>query len=283
MGIRDLIFGKRPKDEPDLTEHLEVLNTFTASAIAVMRSDGTPFSRLGGLPCLPPEIAWPEWRGQPLAFLAQFDLSEIPENCDRHGLPTTGLLYFFYDQDQLTRGFDPKDIGSWRVLYTESEVNDCMDRGAPEGLIAECIYQAKPIKFDAIQTYPDAQDPRIEALGLNDLQFDQYCDRRDSVYPEGQPAHQLFGHSSPIQTNAMDLECQLASNGLYCGDSSGYKDPRAKDLEPGRKDWLLLFQLDSDDDANMMWGDVGRLYFWIRKQDLRSFRFDQCWMILQCY
>ena len=41
-------------------------------------------------------------------------------------------------------------------------------------------------------------------------------------------------------------------------------------------------QLDSDDAAKMMWGDAGRLYFWIRDQDLRERRFDKTWMIYQC-
>ena len=31
-----------------------------------------------------------------------------------------------------------------------------------------------------------------------------------------------------------------------------------------------------------MWGDVGRLYFWIRDADLRARRFDATWLILQC-
>jgi uncharacterized protein YwqG len=53
-------------------------------------------------------------------------------------------------------------------------------------------------------------------------------------------------------------------------------------LENGRSDWLLLFQLDSDDAAKMMWGDAGRLYFWITKQDLARRDFSNVWMILQC-
>ena len=80
----------------------------------------------------------------------------------------------------------------------------------------------------------------------------------------------------------MDLECQLVSNGLYCGDSSGYNDPRRERLEAGRSDWILLLQLDSDDDAGMMWGDCGMLYFWIKKSDLKDNMFENCWMILQC-
>lgn len=80
----------------------------------------------------------------------------------------------------------------------------------------------------------------------------------------------------------MELECQLASNGLYVGNSSGYDDPRRPALEPGAVDWQLLLQIDSDDDVGMMWGDVGMLYFWVRKQDAERADFSNVWMVLQC-
>ena len=80
----------------------------------------------------------------------------------------------------------------------------------------------------------------------------------------------------------MELECQLASNGLYVGDATGYQHPRRFELEGGATDWELLLQLDSDDDADMMWGDAGALYFWIRKQDAETADFSKVWMVLQC-
>lgn len=82
----------------------------------------------------------------------------------------------------------------------------------------------------------------------------------------------------------MQLECQLASNGLFVGNSSGYDDPRRPALEPGAKDWLLLLQIDSDEEnLSTMWGDAGRVYFWIRQQDLQKRDFSNVWLILQCY
>ena len=39
-------------------------------------------------------------------------------------------------------------------------------------------------------------------------------------------------------------------------------------LKPNAKDWRLLLQIDSNEENNYMWGDSGRLYFWIRKVDL---------------
>ncbi len=60
----------------------------------------------------------------------------------------------------------------------------------------------------------------------------------------------------------MKLECQLASNGLYCGDGDAYGSPQGRALADGAEDWRLLLQIDSDEDGpGWMWGDLGRIYF----------------------
>jgi uncharacterized protein YwqG len=94
----------------------------------------------------------------------------------------------------------------------------------------------------------------------------------------------VSGFPHPIQGDEMELECQLVSHGLYCGDSSGIPEPgRRRDFATGPKDWRLLLQIDSDDDLGVMWGDAGILYFWIREEDARAARFDQAWVVLQCH
>jgi uncharacterized protein YwqG len=80
----------------------------------------------------------------------------------------------------------------------------------------------------------------------------------------------------------MELECQLTSHGINTGGSEAYHSDQAHALSAGAEDWLLLLQVDSDDDAGMMWGDSGRLSFWIRKQDAASNDFTKVWMVLQC-
>jgi Domain of unknown function (DUF1963) len=36
-------------------------------------------------------------------------------------------------------------------------------------------------------------------------------------------------------------------------------------------------------DARMQWGDEGRIYLCAHNQDPVTRRFDQCWMVVQCY
>ena len=113
--------------------------------------------------------------------------------------------------------------------------------------------------------------------------YEAYLSLRDELADgTGSPHHHLFGHPQLIQ-NPMELECQLASNGIYCGNSAGYQSEEAKRLEAAAADWRLLLQIDTDEEGpGWMWGDVGRIYFWIKKQDLATRRFTDVWLIFQC-
>ncbi len=107
------------------------------------------------------------------------------------------------------------------------------------------------------------------------------CDVADAPF-RGLPKHQVGGFPAVIQGDDMDLDCQLASSGLYCGDSSGYADPRAATLKAGAANWRLLFQFDTDDDLDIMWGDGGTIYFWVQEREARAGNFANAWLILQC-
>src|SRR5688500_9764688 len=89
----------------------------------VATQDGASRSKIGGLPDVPAHFPWPMWKGYPLAFVAQVDLRAITTEHSLSGLPRDGMLYFFYEQEQSTWGFDPQDRGSWRVMYVSGSVD----------------------------------------------------------------------------------------------------------------------------------------------------------------
>jgi uncharacterized protein YwqG len=240
-------------------------------------------SKLGGLPDLPPGIEWPSWRGQALAFLGQVNLTEVSSFPCARILPQSGLLSFFYDSDQGTWGFDPEDKGSWRVLYSADADSLLSRRDLPEEIPDYARFTPCAATFFEAISLPGVESISIAELDLNEREKQGYWTFLDAFRQERwcEDGHQILGHPYEIQ-GEMRLECQLVSNGLYCGDESGYRSPRRRELEPGATAWKLLLQLDSDDDAAMMWGDVGSLYFWIHENDLRIARFDDVWMILQC-
>ncbi|WP_442813547.1 DUF1963 domain-containing protein [Streptomyces sp. NBC_01244] len=86
--------------------------------------------------------------------------------------------------------------------------------------------------------------------------------------------HQIGGHAHSIQ-NPVEIEIAEA---VTDGDVS-WGDP-ALDKEIGS--WVLLAQFDSDDAADMVWGDGGVLYWLIRPQDLAEYRFDRAVFTWQC-
>ncbi len=60
----------------------------------------------------------------------------------------------------------------------------------------------------------------------------------------------------------------------------GHPDPiQLFDLLP---DQALLLQVDSEDDAGMMWGDLGRLYWWMTKDELARRDFSNVQFDEQC-
>jgi uncharacterized protein YwqG len=78
-------------------------------------------SKLGGSPDLPIGIPWPTWHGRPLDFLLQLDLTEIPRNLAEDLLPERGWIYFFYDIERNTWGYDVSHRGSWRVVFFDGD------------------------------------------------------------------------------------------------------------------------------------------------------------------
>jgi len=258
-----------------------LLTANTKVAIHLAHSESPlGLSKLGGLPNVDSSFVWPIWKDRPLGFLGQIDLSALPRISDCEPFPSSGLLYFFYDQDQSTWGFDPKDIGSWKVLYSP-DMNSHPEAECPLGLPAESIFQEIFLSPQQRITYPTFERLKIDTREYTPREFDIEEHMRNKARPEG-PEHQIGGYPNPMQGDEMELDAQLASNGLYCGDSSGYNDIRASSLKDGSKDWQLLLQLDSDDPAGMMWGDAGMIYFWIKTQDLMAHDFSKVWMVLQC-
>lgn len=228
-------------------------------------------SRMGGLPDLPLGFGWPEWLAtrqewdakarqmrklpparERLDFLAQINLADVAHVLPDSGLPATGSLLFFYDGVAQPWGFDPADRGGARVAYVDV---------SPEGL------RRGGRQRDDFSTKPCRLTPSLlwtidESLGSEDPDdwdaIDSLRERLGLRPDEG--LHHVLGHPQPVQGD-MQLQCQLVANGLYCGNASGYNDPRRATLEPGAADWRLLLQIDTDEHGpGWMWGDCGRIY-----------------------
>ena len=258
----------------------DALSPYAKNAVYMELQEGecaTGASKMGGVPDLPAGMEWPRRSdGVALTFIAQINFAEVhPFDLDGK-LPERGMLWFFYDcsDEGMPWGFDSADADGWQVHYAETA--DLEPVEAPEDL--EVTFSAAGITFasgiDLLSTDSDLCDD----LELPDEEMDDYFDWMDER--EGE-CNKLLGHSDNIQ-GGMELECEYVTNGIYCGDPSGYEKAKALGLDKNAARWSLLMQVESNEDLGMMWGDMGRLYLWITDEDLKARRFEKSWLILQC-
>lgn len=238
-------------------------------------------NRIGGCPDVPEDFEWPRFENHPLSFIAQLNLAEISIWDIDLDLPKTGSLLFFYDCQQRTWGFAPRDQGSAFVLYSSCDPAQLKRVPLPSDIDKMGVFNCCSVGFRPANNYPSYDSifftPELTEDERNRL-F-EYQEQQRAI--DSGPLHRIGGHADCVQ-NPMELDCALVTNGLYCGDGSGYNDPRRKELESDAENWRLLLQIDSDDHAGMMWGDVGMIYYWMNKSDLNGRRFERSWLILQC-
>ncbi|MCL2827921.1 MAG: YwqG family protein [Oscillospiraceae bacterium] len=269
MSVKDKLLEKGYEKQVEILERLALDCIILKTSKSKDEEFSLGESKIGGFPQLPPNFEWPKFNSKPLAFLAQLNLEQIAKYDTQKLLPATGMLYFFHEGGEKVWGFDPKDKGGFKVAYYDGDMSELTNIPLPNDLEDYLKFSPCKLEFSCGKSYP------IDLYGLDDEFFDTITE-----YLEG-TINKLFGYPDLIQGDIF-LESQLVTNGLYCGSPAGYNNPKAKDLEQGASEWVLLFQLDSDDNANMMWGDVGRIYFTIKKQDLKNKAFDASWSSFQC-
>lgn len=278
-GLFDRLFGRKdPAAPPGPMRDVGTLaRPVEREALHLVRKAGASRSMLGGDPALPPGIPWPKRDGRPLRFLARLSLAEVQGISPVAWLPSTGALLFFYDDEEQPWGFDPAHRGGSAVLWLEEPVEGPTVTAAS---IATLLPES-PLELRPLRVLPSLERDECAALELSDEEGDAYIELAEERYG-GLPRHQALGWPSPVQGDLMELECQLASHGVYCGKPSDYDSPRARELAAGAANWRLLLQLDSDDELEMNWGDAGRLYFWVEDSAARKADFSNAWTVLQC-
>jgi uncharacterized protein YwqG len=251
-------------------------------------------SKVGGKPDLPNSFGWVTETNEevevekkflfiskkskrlvtkPLSFIAQINLQEVAKLDNEDLLPKSGILYFFYSAEQEAWGFDIKDRNKFKVLYYNGDLSNLQRKDFPEGLGEDAKYKACSVVPKQEVSLPSGESDAYLHFNEEEMEdFYEYVLGKEST-------NKLLGYADAIQG---EMECELVTNRLYCGDPSGYNNPRAKKLEPNAKDWRLLLQIDSNEECNMMWGDAGRPYFWIKKDDLLNKAFEKSWFSLQC-
>ena len=300
MDLDDVI---KAADSLGLTESF--IRSISAPSVRLVATESTDgFSRLGGQPDLPPELEWPTFevadydaeeiayadkgetpymaeraaalreRGTreplPLAFVAQLDLAQLAGLDTGLPLPKAGYLWFFYELEEQPWGYSPAHRGSFRVLFAEAGTRT-ERREAPAGVEVLQGTHVTATQTLSFRTWPELED---------DEQLDAYESFQDDMAADD-PDHRIGGHPDQIQGD-MTRSCALVTQGVYLGGPPDLAPEELERLAARASEWRLLLQLDSDDDLDWMWGDCGRLYWWMREADIRAGNWDRAWFQLQC-
>lgn len=251
-------------------------------------------SKLGGLPDLPAGAEWPEWRGNPMAFIAQIRLDEASRFDDEAILPATGLLSIFFATDGEPKGNeDDDDPTSWRVMHVDGDPAAFVRRSAPAHLPEGYRFQSSSLACSRWITLPDVDDPEVAALGFTHEERLAYIEVESHFHEEERNTlfgTYLLGHAYTLNGSAL-LEPYRVTHGLpYPGMERYPKWPRGKERErmlarlaemrrAAVREWRLLFQTDGGA-TDMDFAGGGILHVTIAREALRRRDFSRAWMDL---
>ena len=245
-------------------------------------------SKIGGKPYLPKDFVWPYYEELPLSFLAQINLEEVNSFDKDKLLPSTGMLYFFYELETEEWGYELKNKGCAKVFYYEDTSNfELID--FPKDMKDYCQVPEFKVTFKANISYPSYEDFDIIHNGGKEVadNFEDFQDAYFDIYNNHMESldsyTKLLGYPDVIQSS-MEEQCAAITKGFYMGGIDSPKKYREEVIKDS-KDWILLFQMDAIevDNYKLMFEDYGHIYFWIKKEDLKNKNFDNVWLILQFY
>lgn len=217
-------------------------------------------SKLGGCPDVSEEFEWPrDDKGHLLSLLMQVNCSDVAHLDATGVLPTSGQLLFFYEMEkQDWEG----GKGSVRLIYVDGQ-STLHREPFPDDLSDKHRIAERALRFAVRTSYPTFED-YITLLGADDdydaleETFNENVRRLGEAYgsPDGEIGTML-GYADLVQNYIVD------------------------DLENN----VLLLQLYSTkvDDTSLMFGDDGKVFYYVYKESLLSKRFDKLKFEMQCY
>jgi len=282
---------------------LEMLNNVKKNEITIFTESNKDNeilnkSKIGGKPYLPKDFVWPYYQELPLSFLAQINLEEVKSLDKDNLLPDKGMLYFFYELETEEWGYELKNKGCAKVFYYEDTSNfELID--FPKDMKDYCQVPEFKVNFKSNTSYPSYENfeklnendillKKYEILErydeLNDNFFDNYCDFYEEYMDGFESYTKLLGYPDVVQ-NSMEEECVEVTRDFDMEAVKASPKKYKEEIKKAAENWILLFQMDTveTDDYELMFGDSGHIYFWIKKEDLKNKNFDNIWLILQCY
>jgi len=236
-----------------------------------------PLSRLGGRPVMAPDTPWPTASSGPMTFAAQVDFAELTKlgRTDGPSCPDNGVLELFVDVENLGLGFPTE---GWKVLYV---VDARGERPHPSG---SHELPVTPLRFGWVRGKAPNRRALVESIRAGTF----IAPTRDE---EPAPDHRVLGPPDWLDDRYdgffVDprVELVLGDQGLKAEKKALEKaEKRGLDVVATvrqAREWIVLWQLESDERSGLCWGDCGTLYLLVRRSDLAAHRFDQVRCVVQ--
>ncbi len=226
-------------------------------------------SKIGGYPLVPVDFEWfRNNEGKALTFLMQINCEDIHPLDKENIFPEKGMLYFFYDFETEPWNSDDDGGNGYAVYYYGGDISALQPCPFPDEAgenyfrYAEenCVIDEQLVDFFAVPDLPEYDD--------NEDAADKYS------YEEYEAArYKLLGYD-PDAYSEDYFKLGGYSNSIQYGLSEVFDSS-----------YIQLCQLSTfeSEKCGFMFGDGGCLYYYIKKEDLISRRFDRTEMTLQCY
>jgi len=110
-----------------------------------------------------------------LTFMCQINCSEIASYDKDNMLPKTGMLYFFYDLDEMP--YEPSNNQSAKVIYYNGDINALKQLTLVNENGEECSVSEMKLDFENVDAgYLDDKAPTHLMLGTPSLDYGTYYD-----------------------------------------------------------------------------------------------------------
>ena len=205
-------------------------------------------SQFGGQPYFEKGEHWPMAKnGEKLEFVFQIFNEEgliIPEKIK--------LIQFYYDFDSDELIWDTEDDGWLVKIYENIDKDNCVIIEKPEELDTVKYFD---IEYEKVKSLPDWE-------GIS-----TFCDNASKLSC-------VLNEDAPWVNYDNTVEKLIGEQNMY-SQLGGY----AQWIQGGRahKDFVFLFQIDSEEDAGLYWSDVGMIYvFYNCKTKEIKFELQSC-------
>lgn len=215
-----------------------------------------------------------------MIFVAQFNLAELASAGTELDLPKSGQMYFFFDPGWYRSRGPSACVFSLNASELELEPAEF-----PEDVLEHHRMPGSAVEIAPMSHLASSlllvNGFRSWATGEERAMFDEY---KQVLLQFREPRHHLGGAATHTQ-DEVEIDLEIRSRrmaGRIRWDADGPQLYTDKMYLASRKNWRCLLQIDTDERAGLIWGDMGTLFFGIKTEDWKRGDFSKVEAGMQC-